>query len=62
MWGLLDGLETTNQTDRPDGPPVAAWLAAFDLVKFAKVEPTREEARAHLEAVRRWVVATAREL
>jgi hypothetical protein len=53
--GLLAGLEL------PAGAPVAEWLAAFDLVKFAKAEPSREEARAHLEAVRRWVAATARE-
>ncbi len=62
MWGLLDRLDGTNQTDRPAGAPVAEWLAAFDLVKFAQVEPTREEARAHLEAVRRWVASTAREV
>jgi len=55
-------LERLERAHRPDTAPVAAWLAAFDLVKFAKAEPTREEARAHLEAVRRWVAATAREL
>lgn len=58
--GLLAGLDRADAAG-PAGAPVAEWLAAFDLVKFAQVEPSREEARAHLEAVRRWVAATARE-
>lgn len=42
-----------------EGAPVADWLAAWDLVKFARVEPPREAARESLEAVRRWVRETA---
>jgi len=57
---LLSGLDRAG-LDRPSGAPVAEWLAAFDLVKFARVQPSRDEARAHLEAVRNWVAATARE-
>jgi hypothetical protein len=41
------------------GAPVAEWLAGWDLVKFARLDPPREEAGAALEAVRRWVLETA---
>lgn len=67
-WGLPAPTRTTAETrrllagmERPAGAPVAEWLAAFDLVKFARLEPSRDEARAHLEAVRRWVAATGRQ-
>jgi hypothetical protein len=41
-----------------EGAPVADWLAGWDLAKFARLEPPREDARAALEAVRRWVRET----
>jgi hypothetical protein len=54
--------ETTallNGREAPVGAPVAEWLAGWDLVKFARLDPPREEAGAALEAVRRWVLETA---
>jgi hypothetical protein len=43
-----------------EGAPVADWLADWDLVKFARLEPPPGAAREALEAVRRWVEATAK--
>lgn len=42
-----------------EGAPVADWLAAWDLVKFARLDPPPEAGREDLEAVRRWVQETA---
>lgn len=69
-FGLPARRRTTGETHRllaalkPDaeGPmvaPVSDWLVVWDMVKFARVEPPAGYARAHLEAVRRWVTATA---